>query len=156
MDIYEELLDDPQVLRDHRWPHTTALLERSQKLECRLGLATLSRCEQATRVLEALDLQDAFDFVATRDDVERGKPDPEIYHLVADELEARPSHTIVVEDSPTGVEAALSAGMHVVAIATPFTGPHLHEAGLLPESHIVDDPDDLPGVVEHVSGHIGE
>lgn len=156
LDSYEQLLADPQVLLDHRWSHTNALLERSLHLDCSLGLATMSRCEQATRVLEALGLQDAFDFVASRDDVEHGKPDPEIYHLVADELGARPSHTLVVEDSPTGVEAALNASMHVVAVATPFTGPHLHESGLLPESHIVDDPQDLPGVVEHVSSHMAE
>lgn len=152
--IYEELISDPDVLRDSRWPHTLDLLARSRALNCKIGLATMSRCEQATRVLEALDLTSAFDFVASRDDVNRGKPDPEIYRLVARELGARPDHTLVIEDSVSGVQAALNAGMHVVGIATPFTGRQLHESGLLNENHIVDDPGVLPQVVEHVSGHI--
>lgn len=152
--IYGDLLADPKVLREHRWHHTLALLDRSRALDCKIGLATMSRCKQATMVLEVLGLADAFDFVASRDDVENGKPDPEIYLLVADELGARPVQTLVVEDSVTGVEAALAAGMHVVAVATPFTGRHLHDSDLLPDSHIVDDPDDLPEVVEHVSRHI--
>ncbi len=153
--IYENLLADPRVLREHRWDHTLALLERSRALDCKIGLATMSRCEQTTRVLEVLGLADAFDFVASRDDVEHGKPDPEIYQLVANELGTRPVRTLVVEDSVTGVEAALAAGMHVVAVATPFTGEHLHDSRLLPEGHIVDDPEELPRVVEHVSSHIG-
>lgn len=155
LSYYEKLLSSPGVLREHRWPHTMALLDRSRELKCKIALATMSRCEQAVKVLAILDLKDAFDFVATRDDVENSKPDPEIYQLVAHELDARPSYTLVVEDSVPGVTAALNAGMHVVAIATPFTGRHLHESGLLRPSHIVDDPDELPEVVEHVSGHIG-
>jgi beta-phosphoglucomutase-like phosphatase (HAD superfamily) len=77
--------------------------------------------------------------VATRDDVEKGKPDPEIYNLVATELFVDPADCLVVEDSLSGVMAALSAGMKVVAIATPFTGQSLHASGLLPPDLIVDD-----------------
>jgi beta-phosphoglucomutase-like phosphatase (HAD superfamily) len=110
----------------------------------------MSRCQEAQRVLEILDLREAFDFVATRDDVEHGKPNPEIYQLVARELGVAASECLVIEDSPTGVKAALSAGMHVVAVSTPFTREGLHRADLLPTGHIVDDPADLIQVVEHV------
>lgn len=151
---YRAFLNDPQVLQEHRWPHTLALLEQAQTLECKLALATMSRCEQVVQVLRALDIEGSFDFVASRDDVEQGKPAPEIYALVARELDVRPDHTLVVEDSVAGVQAALAASMHVVAVATPFSGRLLHEAGLLPTSHVVDDPAELPDVVEHVSGHI--
>jgi len=105
------------------------------------------------RVLDILNLTDTFDFVASRDDVENGKPDPEIYIQVADELDVPPEECLVIEDSPTGVKAALAAGMDVVAVSTPFTHRCLHEEALLPPGHIVDDPSALPDVVAHVIDH---
>ena len=113
----------------------------------------MSYCHQAQRVLEILKLKDAFDFIATRDDVERGKPDPEMYLLVARELGVDPTECLVIEDSPTGVLAAINAGMKVIAVSTPFTRQRLHDSGLLPVEHIVDDPHDLERVVEHVIRH---
>lgn len=150
MRFYDAMLADPEVLRNNQWPHNVALLQTARQTGCKVGLATMSRCQQAQRVLEILDLREAFDFVATRDDVERGKPNPEIYQLVARELGVAASECLVIEDSPAGVKAALSAGMHVVAVSTPFTREGLHQAGLLPAEHIVDDPSNLAQVVEHV------
>jgi len=152
--FYHRMIEDPEVIRDHRWPHTMEVLEQARQQNCRVALATMSRCEQARRVLTALGLEDAFDFVATRDDVDHGKPDPEIYHLVARELEVDPASCLVIEDSPTGVEAALHAGMRVVAVSTPFTREHLREGGLLPLEHIVDDPEETGAVLAHVIQHL--
>ncbi|MFQ5857882.1 MAG: HAD family hydrolase [Anaerolineae bacterium] len=154
--IYEDMLADPEVLRTSQWPHNVALLHQARQSGCRTALATMSRCGQAQRVLEVLNLTDAFDFVASRDDVECGKPDPEIYLMVARELGVPPEECLVIEDSLTGVKAALAAGMNVVAVSTPFTCQRLHEAALLPPGHVVDDPATLPDVVAHVVAHQAE
>jgi beta-phosphoglucomutase len=152
--IYEEMLADPQVLRNNQWPHNMALLQEARRTHCKVGLATMSQCLQVRRVLEILELTQAFDFVASRDDVENGKPDPEIYLLVANELGVSPKDCLVVEDSPTGVKAALAAGMNVVAVSTPFTQQRLHEVGLLPPGHIVvDNPAELSNAVAHIMAH---
>jgi beta-phosphoglucomutase len=151
--IYEAMLDDPDLLRKQQWPHNIALLHEFRRQGCRIALATMSYCKQMRRVLDVLGLANAFDFVASRDDVEHGKPDPEIYLLVARELAVPPADCLVVEDSPAGVKAALAAGMNVVAVSTPFTRQRLHESGLLPPQHIVDNPSMLPGVVAHVIAH---
>ncbi len=151
--IYEDMLADPDVLRNNQWPHNMALLQEARRTQCKVGLATMSQCTQVKRILEILNLTDTFDFVASRDDVEHGKPDPEIYLLVADELGVPPEECLVVEDSPTGVKAALAAGMDVVAVSTPFTRQRLGEEALLPPSHIVDDPVVLPDVVAHIIAH---
>jgi HAD superfamily hydrolase (TIGR01509 family) len=148
--IYEKMLADPEVLRNNQWPHNIALLQKARRTSCKVGLATMSYSPQVRRVLEVLDLADAFDFVATREDVERGKPDPAIYLLVARGLDVSPAECLVVEDSPAGVEAALAAGMEVVAVSTPFTKDRLNESGLLPEERIVNDPGKLLAVVENV------
>lgn len=145
---YEALLADPEVLRRNRWPHNVALLHAARQAGCKVGLATMSYCPQVQRVLDVLGLMDAFDFVASRDDVEHGKPDPEIYLLVARELGVSPQECLVIEDSPTGVKAALAAGMHVIAVSTPFTQAALHAGGLLHARWIVDDPDTLPAVAQ--------
>jgi beta-phosphoglucomutase-like phosphatase (HAD superfamily) len=107
----------------------------------------MSRCRQARRVLEVLELGEAFDFVATRDDVEHSKPNPEIYHLVSGELEVSPEECLVLEDSPAGVKAAISAGMWCIAVTTPFTKRGVHESGVLDEQWIVDETDQVAQVV---------
>ncbi|MFC1997980.1 HAD family hydrolase [Chloroflexota bacterium] len=152
--IYDQMLADPDVIRNNQWPHTMALLAQARLANCKVGLATMSYCQQARRVLDILGLMDSFDFVASRDDVEHGKPDPEMYLMVADELDVSPAECLVIEDSPTGVKAGLNAGMQVVAVSTPFTYKKLHQSNLIPPSHIVDDPDGLPDVVAHVVEHL--
>jgi beta-phosphoglucomutase len=150
MRFYDAMLADPEILRNNQWPHNVALLYQARRMGCKTALATMSGCKEARRVLDALELGGEFDLVVTRDDVEHGKPHPEIYQLIAKELGVSPVECLVIEDSPTGVKAALSAGMHVVAVSTPFTREGLHQAGLLPAGRIVDDPSDLAQVIDHV------
>lgn len=140
LQYYEGMLADPEVLRDNQWPYNLSVLEEAQKAGCKTALATMSHCEQATRVLDVLELKDAFDFVATRDDVEMGKPDPEIYNLVAREIDVPPQESLVLEDSPSGIRAALDANMHCIAVTTPFTAKSVHALNLLPPEWVVDEP----------------
>ncbi len=138
--FYQEMLADPEVIRHSQWPHNIELLHQAQRSNCKVALATMSHCPQVQHILEVLDLADTFDFVATRDDVENGKPNPEIYLLVAAELALPPEDCLVIEDSPSGVAAAQVAGMQVIAVATPFTQKKIHQSSLLPEALIVEDP----------------
>lgn len=145
--IYDRMLEDPDIVRAHRWPHNLELLERVREQHCRMGLATMSHDDQARRILEILELDDAFDFVATRDDVENPKPDPEIYLLAADALGVPPEECLVIEDSPSGVRSAKSAGTAVIAVTTPLTRAAFQNLELLERRWIVDEPARLPEVV---------
>jgi len=154
---YERMLQDADLILSHEWPHNLAVLEEARGANCKTALATMSRCPQAARILEILKLQDAFDFIATRDDVDRGKPDPEIYNLVASELGSPSERCIVLEDSPSGVQAAVAAGMWCVAVTTPFTKEGVHALGFLEERWIVDDPSRVANVVrEMIAERINE
>ena len=151
--IYQAMLDDPQLLLSQRYQHNIDYLQEVRQKGLRTALASMSYRPQVKWVLGILGLSDAFDFVVTRDDVENGKPDPEIYFLVARQLGVPPQDCLVLEDSPAGVKAALAAGMNVVAVSTPFTRQRLYESLLLPPQHIVGDPNEFPHVVEHILAH---
>jgi len=140
---YEAMLADPAVLRSSQWPHNVGLLRAARETGCRTALATMSDRAQTQRVVEVLNLTNAFDYVATRDDVKHGKPDPEIYQLVARELGVPPPDCLVIEDSPAGVKAALTAGMWCIAVTTPFTREKIHSQAHLSDRWIVDDADTL-------------
>ena len=144
---YNDMMDDPAMIRDNQWAHNVKVLEQARAHGCKTALATMSHREQVTRVLDILDFADKFDVVATRDDVEHGKPNPEIYNLVLDKLDSKPENTIVLEDSPSGVQAGLNAGVHVIAVSTPFTRDGLHQVKGLDSQWIVDDPDKVLDVV---------
>ena len=154
--IYAKMLENPEVLSKEQWPRNVALLEEARRTGCKVGLATMSYGIQVRRVLEILGWSGHFDYVATRDDVGHGKPDPEIYLLVARELGVSPGECMVVEDSPAGVEAARAAGMWCIAVATPFTREALHAGRLLEERWIVDDPAALPSAVRRMIGERNE
>lgn len=147
LNIYEEILADPNTLLSHQWPHNMALLREVDHDDWLVGLATMSHRLQVQRVLDVLGLEDVFDFVATRDDVDKPKPDPEIYLLVARKLMVRPEECLVVEDSLPGVEAATAAGMAVIAVTTPFTRMAFQSQNLLDRRWVVDEPDRLPSVL---------
>jgi len=155
LDIFEDLIADPDVLRENRWPRTIELLETARDRCSRVALATTSHRDRTETILEALELEDAFDLIATSDDVDDDKPDPEIYVLIADELEAPPDTCLVIEDSPAGVRAALAAGMHVVAVATPFTLEHLKALDELDPGSLVEDHDALLALVEQRIKELG-
>lgn len=150
LEIYEGMLADADILRANQWPHAVDLLRAAARNGCRTGLASMSTCEQVIRVLDAIGLQDQFEVVLSREDVERPKPDPEIYRLASRLLHTLAQDCLVIEDSPAGVQAAVSAGMHCVAVATPFTRAGLHSQEWLAQDWVVDDSETLSLVVERL------
>ena len=152
--IYDEMVADPQAVRDNQWPHTVGLLRIAKENHCRTGLATLSARKEALHFVSALGLEDSLDIVLAREDVKNGKPDPEIYLLAANKLEVQPQDCIVIEDSANGVRAGVAAGMNVVAFATPFTRASLHSTQVVDHKWIVHDPEQLLDTVqERIAEH---
>lgn len=148
--MLDQMLEDQDVLRNHQRGEPLKLLKTIRAQGCQAALATMSHCDQASRVLKALGLQEAFDFIATLEDVDAPKPDPEIYHLVADALQVPIQDCLILEDSPSGVRAGLSAGAHVIAIGTEMTREKLHQDERIHSAHILDDPAELHSTVEAI------
>ncbi len=72
------------------------------------------------KTLRLLGCSDWFDEVVTADDVENGKPSPDIFLHAAKLLGVAPEKCLVIEDAPPGVLAAQAAGMAVVTIPMPL------------------------------------
>ena len=86
------------------------MLDQARQSGRKTSLATMSCCEHPRRVLAAVKFAGAFGFIATRDDVERGKRDSEIYQMVARELDVPAAAWLVIEDSFADVRTALEPG----------------------------------------------
>jgi beta-phosphoglucomutase len=71
-------------------------------------------------ILQQAGLRPYFQVVLNGHQVSRPKPDPEIYLLAAGLLQTEPGACIVFEDSHSGVEAGLAAGMRVIGLSTTF------------------------------------
>ena len=97
-------------------PGVEALLTHIQSMQIPMAVATSTDSARATAKLGATGLLDYFKIVIGGDQVERGKPDPEIYLKAAAALSSAPSTCLALEDSTNGVKAAVAAGMTVVQI----------------------------------------
>ncbi|MGF1491123.1 MAG: HAD family hydrolase [Microcoleaceae cyanobacterium] len=75
-----------------------------------VGLATSSDFQKADLLLGRSRYLKAVNAVSTVDDIQRGKPDPEIYLTTAKKLNLRPGKAIVFEDANNGMRAAIAAG----------------------------------------------
>jgi beta-phosphoglucomutase family hydrolase len=83
-----------------------------------IALATNGEPANVEFVLEEAGLRGYFRVVVDGHQVERPKPDPEIYLLAARLLDVLPENCIIFEDSEWGLEAARAAGARVVAVTT--------------------------------------
>ncbi|MBN1623229.1 MAG: HAD-IA family hydrolase [Clostridia bacterium] len=79
---------------------------------------------------------DFFDALVTGSDIEKKKPDPEIFLKAAELIDVEPENCMVVEDAKSGIMAAKSAGMSVIGITTAFTEDELET---VEPDYIVDD-----------------
>ena len=102
-------------------PGAAALLTFARAAHLKLGLATSSLRTHADLSLAETELAGLFDAEATGDEVERGKPEPDIFLLVAERLGEPPEGCVVLEDAPAGLAAAAAAGMHRIWVPNTLT-----------------------------------
>lgn len=104
-------------------PGVRETVDQARQMGLALGVASSSSRSWVLGHLERLGL-DGFSCVRCRDDVERTKPDPDLYLAVCECLGVRPEEAVALEDSANGIAAAKAAGLRCVAV------PNLMTAGL--------------------------
>lgn len=116
-------------------------LEACKRLGLKIGLATSSSSLIIEAVLHKLAISHYFDAIESAENLDYGKPHPEVYLNCAKGLGIAPSQCIAIEDSFNGLIAARAASMQTVAIPAPHTATQtkwviahhqLAHAGLLP------------------------
>jgi beta-phosphoglucomutase-like phosphatase (HAD superfamily) len=104
----------------------------------KLGVGSSGPPENISVTLDKLARGRSFGAVVTGADVQRGKPDPQVFLLAAERLGVPPAQCAVVEDAPQGVEAANRAGMTSIGLTGTTTRDALSHARL-----VVDRLDEL-------------
>ncbi len=105
-------------------PVAAGVLEFMTELKRRgaaLALASSSERGLIDYVVDKGGMSTFFDVIASGDEVTHSKPDPEIFLLAAERLQAHPHECLVFEDSANGVQAAAAAGMVCVRVETETT-----------------------------------
>ncbi|NIM93991.1 MAG: HAD-IA family hydrolase [Anaerolineales bacterium] len=80
------------------------------------GVASNSRSTYVHYTLDTIGLGETFNCVISSDQVDNGKPAPDLYLAAARCLEIEPAMCLAIEDSSVGLESALAAGMHCVVV----------------------------------------
>jgi HAD superfamily hydrolase (TIGR01509 family) len=88
-----------------------------------LGLASSSNREVIDLVLELAGFGDAFGVTVSSEEVERGKPAPDVYLETARRLGVEAGGCVAIEDSSNGLRSAHAAGMAVIAVPNPHYPP---------------------------------
>lgn len=110
------------------FPNVKEVLEELRQMKLHLAVATSSVSASARPFLDRHQLTALFEVIVTGEDVERGKPAPDIYLCAAEQLGIRTDACLVVEDALPGVAAAKAAKMRVAAIPDRrFVEPRAYE-----------------------------
>ena len=98
------------------FPSAKTVLEQLRQMTLRLAVATSSVSASARPFLDRHGLTAFFDVIVTGEEVECGKPHPDIYVRAAEKLGIPADACLVIEDALSGIAAAKAAGMRVAAI----------------------------------------
>lgn len=116
-----------------------ALIEWVAQQELPYCIASSSPMRIIRATVEAQGWSDLIPQLYTADDVERGKPAPDVYLYAAQQLGVDPKHCLALEDSPNGAQSAVTAGMTCFAI---------------PDSH--STPDKFTAITPHIFDNLSD
>ena len=117
----DDLFLEAVPTRLHACPGLYSLLDELAARNLPLGVATSGHRRYVSLALQTLGLNGRFQAVAAGDEVERGKPAPDIYLLAAERMGVSPERCLALEDAPLGVQSAVAAGMRCVAVPSQWT-----------------------------------
>lgn len=109
-----------ELYREHMVPHKGLVeyLEFLKKNRIKIALGTSAPTSNVDFTLDTLRLRHFFEVIVDGAQVERGKPDPQVYQLCAMKLGLDPKVCAVFEDSLAGLESGSRAGCKIVGVAT--------------------------------------
>jgi len=114
-------------------------IRKLQEAKILTALATSNTWLIVESIFNEFNIEGYFDFVTSKEEVNFNKPAPDIFRITAEKLNVNTLDCLVFEDSASGVQAAKSAGMKVVALAR----DKKHKKTLISADLVVRNFDDL-------------
>jgi HAD superfamily hydrolase (TIGR01509 family) len=123
--INDEVVRRVMSIYEQGLPLLSHAAETVRELAARwpLGLASSSNRPIIELVLERSGLAPCFAVVVSSEEVDRGKPAPDVYLAVARGLGVDPKDCVAIEDSTNGIKSAVAAGMRTIAVPNPHFPP---------------------------------
>ena len=117
---YRELIEAQGI---ELLPGVATWIQRFQAAGWKQAVASSAPPENVAAIAHVLHLNGTFEAMISGADVQRGKPEPDIFLAAAQHLNVKPQQCLVIEDATTGIEAAHRAGMKAIGVLS--THPHL-------------------------------
>lgn len=111
--------------RLHELRPMEAVVQVAHAFHTRLPLAVVSGSSRdvVDATVGAVGLESLFEFIVSKDDVQHTKPAPDCYLLALEKMGLEPHQVVTYEDSDTGIDAAVAAGIKVFDIRPYVPGP---------------------------------
>jgi len=149
-----EIATDFFANRVSLFPSAKTTLEQLREMKLQLAVATSSVSASARPFLERTGIRSLFSVVVTGDEVQQGKPHPEIYLRAAKKLGISPEACLVIEDALAGIAAAKAAKMRVAAIPdSRFVDPREYE---MKADYVLGSLSEIPALIRRISAAASE
>lgn len=99
-----------------KMPYLEELLDYLKENNYKIAVASSSDLDHIKNNLEKTGVKHYIDVIASGEEVENGKPAPDVFLLAAERLNISPENCLVLEDSKFGIQAAHSANMRVIMV----------------------------------------
>ncbi len=110
-------------------PGVRAFLEMLVREKIPFAVGSSTPRENIIAVMSRAGIEGFFDKIVAAGDVQKGKPDPEVFLKAAERINLPPERCVVFEDSISGVEAGLAGGMTVVGLTTTNSRERMERSG---------------------------
>jgi len=105
-----------------------------KRQDFRLAIATSASLELSRAILESAKVPYLKMVYVTGSEITRKKPDPELFLVAASRMAIDSAQCVVIEDAPSGVQAAKAAGAKCIAVTNSTTADNLSQADLICDS----------------------
>ena len=149
-----EIATDFFANRVDLFPSAKTTLEQLREMKLPLAVATSSVSASARPLLDRTGIRSLFSVVITGDEVQQGKPHPDIYLRAAKKLGISPEACLVIEDSLAGIAAGKAANMRVAAIPDRrFVDPREYEKEA---NYVLGSLSEIPALIRRVNAAASE
>jgi len=144
-----EIATDFFANRVDLFPFAKTTLAQLREMKLPLAVATSSVSASARPLLDRTGIRSLFSVVITGDEVQQGKPHPDIYVRAAEKLGISPEACLVIEDSLAGIAAGKAANMRVAAIPDRrFVDPREYEKEA---NYVIGSLSEIPALIRRVN-----